>query len=85
MDSLDHNSKLTPLKIIHTFSWQYDLQLNLETWKQVAKDNDNQRILLSRKPLKLDLEYLQKYVDKAKECLKRRSQHELLLGCAPST
>ncbi|CAF1684184.1 unnamed protein product [Rotaria magnacalcarata] len=83
MDSLDHNSKLSPITAIHTFPWQYDLQLNLETWRQVAKDNDNQRILLSQKPLKLNTEYLQTYVEKAKEYLKKRSQHESLLRCTP--
>ncbi|CAF4263347.1 unnamed protein product [Rotaria magnacalcarata] len=83
MDSLDHNSKLSPITAIHTFPWQYDLQLNLETWRQVAKDNDNQRILLSQKPLKLNTEYLQTYVEKAKEYLKKRTQHESLLRCTP--
>ncbi|CAF4312003.1 unnamed protein product, partial [Rotaria sordida] len=79
IDSLDHSSKLTTTKTISTFPWQYDLQLNLETWRQVSKDNDVQQIVINKKPLKLNLENLQTYVEKAKDRLKRRSQHELLL------
>ncbi|CAF1346234.1 unnamed protein product [Rotaria sordida] len=84
IDSLDHSSKLTTTKTIPTFPWQYDLQLNLETWRQVSKDNDVQQILINKKPLKLNLENLQTYVEKAKDRLKRRSQHELLLRGTPS-
>ncbi|CAF1293321.1 unnamed protein product [Rotaria sp. Silwood1] len=83
MDSLDHNSKLT-IKTMPAFPWQHDLQLNLETWRQVSKENDVQQILICKKPLKLNSEYLQIYVDKAKDRLKRRSQHELLLRGTPS-
>ncbi|CAF2715297.1 unnamed protein product [Rotaria sp. Silwood2] len=84
MDSLDHNSKLAPIKNISTCPWQYDLQLNLETWRQISKDNDVEQILISKKPFKLNFEYLQTYVEKAKDRLKRRSQHELLLRGTPS-
>ncbi|CAF4997406.1 unnamed protein product [Rotaria sp. Silwood1] len=83
MGSLDHNSKLT-IKTMPAFPWQHDLQLNLETWRQVSKENDVQQILICKKPLKLNSEYLQIYVDKAKDRLKRRSQHELLLRGTPS-
>ena len=43
------------------------------------------QIILSNKPLKLNLDYLQGFVDKAKACLKKRSQHELLLNHTPSS
>jgi len=59
--------------------------LNLETWKQVAANGDASQIILSNKPLKLNLDYLQGFVDKAKACLKKRSQHELLLNHTPSS
>ncbi len=85
MDSLDLNSKLTTTKTINTFPWQYDLQLNLETWRQISKNEDVQRVVITRKPLKLNHEYLETYVEKAKNCLKKRSQHELLLNRTPSS
>jgi hypothetical protein len=84
LDSLDRNSKFASTKPTNTFPWQYDLQLNLETWRQISKNDDFQRILINRKPLKLNFEYLQTYVEKAKNCLKKRSQHELLLNRTPS-
>jgi hypothetical protein len=80
MDSLDLNSKHTTTKIANTFPWQYDLQLNLETWRQVSKNEDVQQVVLKRKPLKLNFEYLETYVEKAKNSLKKRSQHELLFN-----
>jgi len=80
MDSLDYNCKHTAIKPINTFPWQYDLQLNLETWRQVSKNEDVERVILKRKPLKLNFEYLETYVEKAKNSLKKRSQHELLFN-----
>lgn len=67
------------------FPWLYDLQLNLEIWKQVAKEEELDSVLLSRKPLKFNVEYLEKFIEKAKLHLKRRSQHELLLQPQPSS
>lgn len=71
--------------IARVLPWQSDLQLNLETWKQLAKDGDRKDILISSKPLKFNLEYLQEFVEKAKTFLKKRSQHDLLLNRPPSS
>ena len=74
IDSLDHIQKqLSPTTKLnnHTLPWQYNLQLNLETWKQIAKNGDLKQITLSRKPLKFNFFYLQEYVDQAKVILKR--------------
>ena len=30
---------------LHTLPWQYDLQLNLETWKQISKNGDIEKII----------------------------------------
>jgi hypothetical protein len=85
MDSLDYNSKFTSMKITNTFPWQNDLQLNLETWRQVLKYGDIEQVLIKRKPLKLNFDYLQIYVEKTKNSLKKRSQHDLLLNRTPSS
>jgi len=87
MDSLDHNSKGNSTNANNkiNFPWLLDLQLNLEIWKLVAKDGDLHDVLLSRKPLKFNVEYLEKFIEKAKLNLKRRSQHELLLQPRPSS
>ncbi len=85
IDSLDHIQKESSATANHTIPWQQDLQLNLETWKQVAKNGDMKNITLSQKPLKLNLEYLQEYVEIAKASLKKRSQHDLLLNLAASS
>ncbi len=86
IDSLDHiNKESSSATTTQTLPWQYDLQLNLETWKQVAKHGDIKQTVLSQKPLKLNLEYLQEYVERAKTCLKKRSQHDLLLNHTPSS
>ncbi len=82
MDSLDQNCSSNPTKI--TFPWQYDLQLNLETWRYVSKHGDMEEILISRKPLKLNFDYLQAYVEKTKDALKKRSQHDQILNPTPS-
>ncbi|UJR37749.1 hypothetical protein I4U23_030443 [Adineta vaga] len=85
IDSLDENQKeptitaTAPLSQC-TIPWQYDLQLNLETWKQVSQHADMQQIILNRKPLQLNLDYLREFVEKAKICLKKRSQHDQLLN-----
>jgi hypothetical protein len=82
MNSLDETQKestATAPPAQHTIPWQNDLQLNLETWKQVAKHADMQRIVVSRKPLQLNVNYLQEYVEKAKASLKKRSLHNQLL------
>lgn len=84
MDSLDSNSKYMSKKTTNTFPWQYDLQLNLETWRHIAKYGDNEEILINKKPLKLNFDYLQTYVEKTKNSLKKRSQHDLLLNRTPS-
>ena len=65
--------------------WHYDLQLNLETWKQISKTNDIEKLIITKKPLKLNLDYLQEYVEKSKILLKKRSQHDLLLNRTPSS
>ena len=85
MDSLDNNLKLPSTKPTNTCPWQNDLQLNLETWRQISKDGDVQRTVIRRKPLKLNFEYLETYVEKAKNCLKKRSQQEILLNRMPSS
>jgi hypothetical protein len=84
MDSLDLDCQRTSMKTTNTSPWHYDLQLNLETWRQIAKIGDIDRILLRKKPLRLNFDYIQTYVEKAKNCLKKRSQHELLLNRTPS-
>jgi len=84
MDSLDYNCKHTSIKSINTFPWQYDLQLNLETWRQISKYGDIEDVLINKKPLKLNFDYLQQYVDKTKNSLKKRSQNDLLLNRTPS-
>jgi len=84
MDSLDYNCKHTAIKPINTFPWQYDLQLNLETWRQISKYGDIEDVLINKKPLKLNFDYLQQYVDKTKNSLKKRSQNDLLLNPTPS-
>ncbi len=84
MDSLDYNSKLMSMKTINTFPWQYDLQLNLETWRKISKYGDIEQILITKKPLKLNFDYLQTYLEKTKNSLKKRSQHDLLLNRTPS-
>lgn len=71
MDSLEHNSKLVSLKTTNMLPGQSDLQLNLETWRQLSEDNDTERILITKKPVKLNLDYLQTYVKKAKVHLTR--------------
>ncbi|CAF4957033.1 unnamed protein product, partial [Rotaria socialis] len=90
IDCLDHKQKESSSSATTTTTttttttklpWQYDLQLNLETWKQVAKSGDVQKLIIDKKPLKLDLIYLQEYVEKAEKILKKRSQHDLLLAC----
>lgn len=77
MDSIDHykNISLTPSNC----PWQTDLQLNLETWKQIANETTTDEILRQKKPLKFRLDYLQMFVEKAKISLKKRSQQEILL------
>ncbi len=65
----------------HILPWQHDLQLNLETWKQIAKNGDIKQIILSQKPLKLNIKYLEEYVEKTKVLLKKRS----LLNCTTSS
>lgn len=83
MDSLDHKQKdsLTATNLLsHSLPWQYDLQLNLEIWKQIAKHGDIKKLTIEKKPLKLNFDYLQEYVEKAKAILKKRSQHDLLLN-----
>ncbi|CAF0901863.1 unnamed protein product [Adineta steineri] len=84
VDSLENNAKLISPKTTSTFPWQYDLQLNLETWRQIAKEGDIQQVWLQRKPLKLNFQYLETYVEKAKNYLKKRSQQEVLLNRLPS-
>ena len=68
-----------------TLPWQHDLQLNLETWKKVAEDNNLSQIVLTKKPLKLNVDYLQEYVEKAKIILKTRSQHDLSVNSTNSS
>ena len=86
MDSLDHIKKeSSSASLSHSLPWQYDLQLNFETWKQLAKDGDAKKLILSSKPLKFDLEYLQDFLEKSKTFLKKRSQHDLLLNRPPSS
>ena len=80
MESLDGQPRTAANKTVQTYPWQSDLQLNLETWRQISSDVQQQRLIIQKKPLKLNVEYLQTYVDKAKNCLKKRSQHELLLN-----
>ncbi|CAF1394493.1 unnamed protein product [Adineta ricciae] len=80
MDSLDDNSKLTAAKSSSSSPWQFDLQLNLETWREIVKNGDVQRAIVQRKPLKLNFEYLEIYVEKAKNYLKKRSQQDVLLN-----
>ena len=75
MDPHDRSSKQAA-----SFPWQAHLQINLETWRQISNNDETERIILHKKPLKLDLNYLQTYADRAKNSLKRRSQHELLLS-----
>lgn len=85
IDSLDRVQK-EPSTTTPTVPWQHDLQLNLEVWKQVAKYGDLKNVVINTKPLKLNTEYLQEFVEKAKAVLKKRSQHDLLLNCThPST
>jgi hypothetical protein len=43
------------------------------------------KIILSQKPLKLNFDHLQEYVEKAKIYLKKRSQHDLLLNRTASS
>lgn len=85
MDSLDHTKKESSATTNNTIPWQHDLQLNLETWKQVAKHGDIKQLIISKKPLKFNFEYLQEFVEKAKTCLKKRSQHDLLLNHTTSS
>ncbi|CAF3441032.1 unnamed protein product [Rotaria sp. Silwood1] len=88
IDSLDYvqkESTATTNLNNYTLPWQYDLQLNLETWKQVLKNDDLKKIIANKKPLKLNHSYLQEYVDKAKTVLRKRSQHDLLLHCTLSS
>jgi hypothetical protein len=82
MDSLDLNTKSISIKT--TFPWQYDLQLNLETWRHISKHGDIEAILINKKPLKFNFDYLQMYVEQTKNSLKKRSQHDLLLNRTPS-
>ncbi len=84
MDSLDLNSKCISMKTTNTFPWQYDLQINLETWRQISKHGDIEEILINKKPLKFNSDYLQIYVEKTKNSLKKRSQHDQLLNHTPS-
>ncbi len=85
LDSLDHHQKQSSATATHTLPWHYDLQLNLETWKQISKTNDIEKLIITKKPLKLNLDYLQEYVEKSKILLKKRSQHDLLLNHMPSS
>jgi hypothetical protein len=72
------------MKTTNTFPWQYDLQINLETWRQISKHGDIEEILINKKPLKFNSDYLQIYVEKTKNSLKKRSQHDQLLNRTPS-
>ena len=85
LDSLDHIKKESSASVLPIVPWQSDLQLNLETWKQLAKDGDRNAMIVSSKPLKFNLEYLQDFVEKAKTFLKKRSQQDLLLNRPPSS
>jgi hypothetical protein len=87
IDSLDQISKDSVAVNTSTaiLPWQHDLQLNLETWKQIAQHADHQQILLTRKPLKLNFNYLQAFVEKAQASLRIRSQHHLLMERTPSS
>ncbi|CAF0780327.1 unnamed protein product [Adineta steineri] len=88
IDSLENVKKDTSATANLTnpiIPWQNDLQLNLETWKQISKHADMEQMILSRKPFKLNFDYLQEYVEKAKTFLKKRSQHDLLLNRPPSS
>ncbi len=84
MDSLDLHATCLSTKTTNTFPWQYDLQLNLETWRQISKYGDSKQIIINKKPLKLNFDYLQIFLEKTKNSLKKRSQHELLLNRTPS-
>ena len=77
MDSLDHYKK--SLSTPTNLPWQTDLQLNLETWRLIVNEGDTDQILLQKKPLKLQLDYLQIFLEKAKVSMKKRSQQEILL------
>lgn len=86
LDSLDHIKKeSSSASLAHSVPWQYDLQLNFETWKQIAKDGDGKKVILTSKPLKFNLEYLHDFLEKSKTLLKKRSQHDLLLNRPPSS
>ena len=80
MESLDRQPKAATNKTVQAYPWQVDLQLNLETWRQISSHAEQEKLIIQKKPLKLNVEYLQSYVEKAKNCLKKRSQHELLLN-----
>jgi hypothetical protein len=65
--------------------WQNDLQLNLEIWKQIAQHADPREIIVSRNPLKLNIDYIEMFVEKAKTHLNRCSQHDLLIHSTSSS
>ena len=77
MESLDHYKRT--LSTATNLPWQADLQLNLETWRLIANEGDAEQILLQKKPLKLQLDYLHIFLEKAKISMKKRSQQEILL------
>lgn len=85
LDDAQKESSATAPPVQHAIPWQNDLQLNLETWKQVAKHADMQRVVVSRQPLQLNADYLLEFVEKAKLSLKRRSLHEQLLNHSVSS
>ncbi|CAF2862931.1 unnamed protein product [Rotaria sp. Silwood2] len=88
IDSLDSSQKestATTNLNNYTLPWQYDLQLNLETWKQISKNGDLKKVIATKKPLKLNHSYIQEYIEKAKTVLRKRSQHDLLLNCTLSS
>ena len=55
MDSFDLTNRFFSLKSSsNNVPWQDDLRLNLEIWRLISKQADEEQIVLSKKPLKLN-------------------------------
>jgi len=80
MDSFDLTNRFFLLKSSsNNVPWQDDLRLNLEIWRLISKQADEEQIVLSKKPLKLNFSYLQMFANKTRHSMKKRSQHDILL------
>lgn len=57
-----------------SYPWQLDLELNLETWQQISIHGDLDKLVVDKKPLTLNLDYLSSFIDQARTVLKRQGK-----------